>query len=176
MAKCVQQNVHNRTEDELIAIAEIWEPCPDAQLRLDIQPLIEWSQIPEIPVEDISNDEFDDVDMEEGSVKKESPPQGTEVVKGTGERKEETATQEGKGTELKEEQPREGDNCTGIEVSNVVAEAAKGENESDNVKVEVSPETKAGEKEEGNANDAGESKVPEAQQDKAEEKVRKIVF
>lgn len=66
MAKCLAQNIHNRTEEELAALSLQWEACPRGELRLDIQPLLEWSRIAEIPVEDISNDELDDVDMEEG--------------------------------------------------------------------------------------------------------------
>lgn len=69
MEKCVEQNIHGRNEDELTKLKDIWEPCSKDQLRLDEKPLIAWSQIPEIPVEDISNDELDDEDMELGNKK-----------------------------------------------------------------------------------------------------------
>lgn len=70
MEKCFEQNIHSRTEEELKELAGIWEPCPAAQLRLDVKPLIEWSQVTEIPVEDISDDDMDMEDDKEKSAKK----------------------------------------------------------------------------------------------------------
>lgn len=69
VAKCVEQNIHNRTEEELTELSKQWEKCPKDQLRLDIKPLIEWSQIRDLPVEDISDE--DDVDMVENTEKRE---------------------------------------------------------------------------------------------------------
>lgn len=59
VATCLEQNTHGRTEAQLEALSAAWEVCPKEQLRLDIKPLIEWSRITELPVEDISNDELD---------------------------------------------------------------------------------------------------------------------
>lgn len=65
VATCLQQNTHGRTEAHLEAISAAWETCPKEQLRLDINPLIEWSRISEIPVEDISNDELEEESEDE---------------------------------------------------------------------------------------------------------------
>lgn len=68
LEECLQRNIHKRTEEELKALLAAWEECPESELRLDINPLLEWSVIPDIPMEDISNDELDADDDKSSSL------------------------------------------------------------------------------------------------------------
>lgn len=98
MVTCFERNIHNRTEEEIANIAEGWESCPAEHLRLDIQPLLEWTEIPEIAMEDISNDEMDEEDSKQQSEAAES-----------GDGPEESVTEEKEEVEVEDEKVEAGE-------------------------------------------------------------------
>lgn len=149
--QCVERNAHNRTAEELEELSRIWEPCPKSELRIDIRPLIEWSQITEIPVEDISNDEFEDDEEEkeksgpvgetvpneegkesvkESEVKDDQPKVEAVTVEGEAEILPEALTEEVQGEDVKED-----------EVPPVDGDVAKEDREVENEEGDKDPET-----------------------------------
>ena len=101
---CCSRNIHNRIEEEIIEIYDNCEPCPEGELKLDVRSLLESDTIPEIDMEEISNDELD---AEEDKAEKEGQT-GTEQTEDNGEEGQEAVKGEG---------DSEGDEEPGPEVS-----------------------------------------------------------
>lgn len=139
METCLGRSTHNRTEEELRAIAEVWEPCPKEQLRLNVQPLIEWNAIRDLPMEDISNDEMDEDELEEKVSKNASVTlsgekgneEALEVVEGnTINENDETEVKDSKETEVGQQEKGSVQEVTSGKVSEGIGKEEEGVNES----------------------------------------------
>nr|XP_018904410.1 PREDICTED: uncharacterized protein LOC109035292 isoform X2 [Bemisia tabaci] len=56
VAQCLKRNIHNRSEADIQAIVNKWEKTPNAQVPLDIRPLLQSDSITEVNMEDIDDD------------------------------------------------------------------------------------------------------------------------
>lgn len=48
VAQCLKRNIHNRSEADIQAIVNKWEKTPNAQVPLDIRPLLQSDSITEV--------------------------------------------------------------------------------------------------------------------------------
>jgi len=54
---CFKRNTHERTEKEVKAQAENWEPAPAHYLRLDVRSMLQSEAIQDVEMEDVEDDE-----------------------------------------------------------------------------------------------------------------------